>query len=379
MILVAAILYGCVEYENKKFDDVPYVNVNSVELYIGAGAPESRKSLQLVSSPSGKQYVWTSLVPGVATVSQSGLITAVAEGFSEITIASENHTTSVSVRVRKWVPLESFTLGAASLYVNFNQRLRLLVIPEPVDASEVNVKWTSSRPDICPVIDNGWITFWGDEGESAIITATVEGLPPVEKLFKRLKLLDRSTWSFPGTELPRDGNRGTYGFSTSHWSDGGGIASMLDENNGTYWHTAWGSPNSNYPQWFIADLGDEAVIDGVVFRRRQGDARGNIGYWFFTYKEAGDLPTDGSNSPPWFRDDNNTNKMGGVDNWRDYWQQHGSDWPFNPNTDDEQTNYMDEENLPVGRYLLFYFNTNHRGGGNNVMISKFKLYGNYVN
>jgi hypothetical protein len=70
--------------------------------------------------------------------------------------------------------------------------------------------------------------------------------------------------------------------------------------------------------------------------------------------------------------------MGGVSNWADYWQKQGSDWPFDPRTNDDQTSYMDEENLPVGRLFLFYFDKAHKGSGDNVMLSKFRLWGKYV-
>jgi len=386
-ILIISILCGCASYENNKFDDVPYVNLTSVDLYIGNDAPTEYKSVQLTSSPEGKQYQWSSIIPSVATVTQSGLVTAVGEGFTEITVASENHTTSVNVNVHKWVPLTGFTLGATSKYVNFAQRFQILLYPEPADASVVNVKWTSSNPDICQVLDNGWATFWGDvEGESVTITATIEGFPPQEKTFMRRitpTLLDMTTWSFPGAELQKtDGHRGSYGFSSSMGTDDGvGLEAMLRPDNddgGNFWHTAWNNPNLTYPHWFIIDLGAKAEVSGVLFRRRLGNGGTAKGYYVFTYKGTGSIPTDGSNSPPWYRDDNNNNQMGGVANWKDYWQQQGFDWPFDPSTDDPQTNYMDEENLPAARYFMFYFDKSDQGSGQYAFFSRFRLYGRYV-
>ena len=355
---IAAMLCGCVKFEEKKFSEVPFIDVTSADLFVGAGVPEGRGSIQLTSSPEGKQYTWTSLQPSVATVSQTGLVTAVSAGFSEITVASDNHATSVNIRVREWVPLESFTLGNLRRYVSWSERFQIFVNPVPSDASEVKVKWESSDPNIASVLENGWVTYWGEEGEFATITATIEGVGQQSTTFGSLVRLDRSGWTFPGyddnTEDP------TISYSTQATNEGaspnGRVIGMLDGNTATYWHSRYRSPSAVYPHWYIISLNQLVEVHALFVQQRAGNApRGATGFYFYTCETE---PTD-PNDP-----------VNGYD-----WRRVG-EYPFRA-IDDEQVVYIDDETepLPKARYIKMYFDTQHRGTTDYAMMAEFGLFG----
>jgi len=365
-IAIASIVCGCAVFEEKKFSEVPFVNVTSAELFIGAGAPEGRGSIQLTSSPEGTQYTWTSLQPSVATVSQTGLVTAVSEGFSEITVASGSDVATVNIRVREWVPLEGFTLGNLRRYVTWGERFQIFVNPIPPNASEVNVNWETSDPSIASVLENGWVTYWGDEGEFVTITATVEGVEQRSTTFSRRVTpvrLDRSGWTFPGY-VPGSEDR-TISYSSQATNEGGGVlphgrvVAMLDGDPGTYWHSRWRSPAQPYPHWYIISLNQLVEIHAVLVQRRPGDARGATGYYLYTCETE---PTD-INDP-----------VDGYD-----WKRVG-EYPFNPGINDEQISYIDdeEEPLPQARYVKVYFDTSHQGTSVYAMMAEFALLGRVI-
>ena len=359
---VAAIICGCAEFKEKKYSEVPFINVTSAELFVGANVPEGRGSIQLTSSPEGKQYTWTSLQPSVATVSNTGLVTAVSAGFSEIRVASDNYAASVNIRVREWVPLESFTLGNLRKYVSWSERFQIFVNPVPLDASEVKVNWTTSDPSIASVLENGWVTYWGEAGDFATITATIEGIGQQSTTFGSLIRLDRSGWTFPGFNADEQIPANPIGYSSQATNEGdyprGRVVALLDGSSDTFWHTSW-NPGTDYPQWFIVNLNELAEIHAVMLQTRQNDDRGNRGYFLYTCETE---PTDQSD----------------PDNGYD-WKFVG-DYGFNPGNNDEQTAYIDdeEEPLPKARYIKLYFDTSHKGTAGNVMLAEFALYGRYL-
>ena len=369
-IVIAAIMCGCPEFEEKQYSEVPFINVTSAELFIGDGVPEGRGSIQLTSSPEGTQYTWTSLQPSVATVSQTGLVTAVSEGFSEITVASGSHVASVNVRVREWVPLEGFTLGNLRRYVAWGERFQIFVTPIPPNASEVNINWESSDPSVASILDNGWVTYWGDEGEFVTITATVEGIEQQSTTFSRRVTpvrLDRSKWVFPG--YVDNSQAGQIGYSSQANNEGstpnGRVIAMLDGATNTFWHSRWGANagdglgGTNYPQWFIVSLNELTEIHAVMFQRRQGNGGSARGYFLYTCETEPTDPNDPVNGYDW--------KFVG-------------EYEFNPNINDEQLAYIDdeEEPLPKARYVRLYFDEKHRGSGNFVMMAEFALFGRYL-
>ncbi|MDR1155307.1 MAG: Ig-like domain-containing protein [Bacteroidales bacterium] len=345
---------GCVELDDFNITEKPYVDKSSVELYIGEGAGD-RDRIQLKSAPDGRQYTWTSLDPSIATVTQTGLVTALKEGFAVIAVASGNDQTNVNVWVRNWIPLEDFTLDKQQVEVKRLDKAQIVAIPVPQNASVTDIRWTSSDPGVAAVYDNGWIV--GNEIGNAIITATsadgkeqqvtVEVVPATA----RFKI---TAANIPGYAA---GNAGTIGYSSQH--GGYVVLNLFDENITTFWHGNYTAPVSTYPHWFIVDLRRTVIITELMMQKRQEGAGQNFrsatGFYFYT---CPDVPVD-QNDPehgyPWVLQD---------------------EFVFNSQTNAEQ-HYLFE---PLeARYVLIYVGPEHRdpGGAGNayIQLAEFGIYG----
>lgn len=170
--------------------------------------------------------------------------------------------------------------------------------------------------------------------------------------------IDRSNWSFP--EYKEDSSEGTIGYSSQEAigesdKDGlknGRVVSMIDGSLNTYWHASWKTPATNYPHWFILDMGKEITVASIELTRRQNDARGQKGQKIYTCTEAG--ATDVKNPDSW--------------NWVD----HGS-FAFDPNINTPQSCGL--PTTPKARYIKIYFGTEHKGTGSQAMLADLNVYG----
>jgi|GEM_PF-5404863 len=118
---------------------------------------------------------WTSSDTSIATVSSSGLVTAVKEGSITITATVPGSTVSgtAAITVEDADPTElSLTPSSVSLLAGTTATLTPSFKPENVNASGVKIKWASSDEKVATVDADGVVTAVSD-GETTI-TATVD-------------------------------------------------------------------------------------------------------------------------------------------------------------------------------------------------------------
>ncbi len=115
---------------------------------------------------------WTSSNEGVATVSQDGEVTAIAEGTSTVTVNCDGKKDecTVTVAIIK-VPVTSVSLDKTTAGLLVGETLQLTATVLPSNATDKAVIWTSSDSDVVTV-ENGLVTAMA-AGE-AVITATAE-------------------------------------------------------------------------------------------------------------------------------------------------------------------------------------------------------------
>ena len=147
------------------------LNKNSLDLYIG-----DSEALTATVSPSNTtdQLVWSSSKPEVATVSTSGVVTAVGEGNAVITASAGDKSASCNVTVKKWVEVTSITLNQTSLTLNKGQSETLVATVNPSDANDKSVTWSSSDDAVASVDQNGKVKAVGG-GNATITVTTVNG------------------------------------------------------------------------------------------------------------------------------------------------------------------------------------------------------------
>ena len=147
------------------------LDTTAVELVIG-----DTQQLTATVTPdeaTNKDVTWSSSNDSIVTVSDEGLITAVAEGRAIITVTTNNGGLTADCDVTV-IPVAvtgvSLDLTSVELLAGVNQKLTATVLPE--EAKDKNVTWSSSNDAVATVSDDGMITAVR-EG-SAIITVTTE-------------------------------------------------------------------------------------------------------------------------------------------------------------------------------------------------------------
>lgn len=165
--------------------------------------------------------------------------------------------------------------------------------------------------------------------------------------------LSQEGWSFPGYE---DSYNATIGYSSQEAGGEGGspngrVIAMIDDNEGTFWHTAW-KQASAYPHFFILDLGKDVEVSAIDIRRRTKNNGTHKGQSFALCANADAV------------DKNN------PDSW--IWQNQGHS-PFDPNTDNYQM--FPCLNTMKARYIKVSFAASDQGSSSFVMISEVNVYG----
>ena len=141
----------------------------SAELTVG-----ETLSLEATVSPSNATYdgiIWTSTMPKVASVTNSGLVSALSAGNTTITAMAGGKTASCSITVKNGsVAVESVELNKTELSLVEGNTETLTATVKPDDATDKSVSWKSSDSSIATVDSNGKVTAVS-AGE-ATITAT---------------------------------------------------------------------------------------------------------------------------------------------------------------------------------------------------------------
>jgi hypothetical protein len=168
--------------------------------------------------------------------------------------------------------------------------------------------------------------------------------------------LNRSKWSVPGFD--ENSRYGTIGYSShalneasATYPNNGSVMAMFDGEVNSFWHASWSAPNTEYPHWFIIDMGKEYAITHVEMTRRQGNSGVQRGFQLFTCTDDG--ATDANNPNKW--------------NWLEQ-----GEYKFDHSINAPQ-NYRIAGN-PRVRYLKVYMDVEHKGSGNYAMIAEFGVY-----
>ena len=119
--------------------------------------------------------VWTSLNSEVASVSDSGLVTAMSTGTTTIIVSSaSNYEITASCIVNVTTPVTSIELDHAALELLVDEEIQLLANCMPSDADNANVVWSTTNGEIAIVSQDGYITA-KNEGEALITVTTTDG------------------------------------------------------------------------------------------------------------------------------------------------------------------------------------------------------------
>ena len=151
------------------------VSLDKTSLELTEGDEATLTAIVTPDNASNKNVTWTSSNPEVATV-ENGKVTAIKVGTTTITVKTEDggKTATCEVTVREMVyPVESVSLDKTSLELTEGDEATLTATIAPDNASNKNVTWTSSNPEVAKV-ENGKITAV-KAGTATITVKTEDG------------------------------------------------------------------------------------------------------------------------------------------------------------------------------------------------------------
>lgn len=118
---------------------------------------------------------WTSANTTVASVDESGHVTAVAPGTCKIICSSKQGITAVCSLEVKDNSVKEIILSANSLEMKVGESIQIEATVVPNDAPDKTLKWTSSNISVATVDDKGVVTAITD-GETIITCTAVNGI-----------------------------------------------------------------------------------------------------------------------------------------------------------------------------------------------------------
>ena len=131
--------------------------------YDGETMLKATESLQLTATvlpetTTDKSVTWTSSAAEVASVSDNGLVTAIAVGQAIITATnSAGQTDQITITVIP-TPVESITLNRTSVNLKATETFECVATVLPVTATNKHLNWSSDNTQVATVSDEGMVT-----------------------------------------------------------------------------------------------------------------------------------------------------------------------------------------------------------------------------
>ena len=180
------------------------VTLSQAELQIAQGGTATLTATISPGNATDKTVAWTSSYPGVASVSDAGVVTAVSKGAATITARASDggHSACCAVTVYT-IPAAGITLDASVIALSAGEQRALTGTVLPANASDKGVIWQCSDDYVAVVSPTGMVTALG-HGAATITAATRDGgftavcAITVQGLAAELALSKGMLWLKPG-------------------------------------------------------------------------------------------------------------------------------------------------------------------------------------
>lgn len=151
------------------------VSLSSSSLTIDKNGTHQLTATVSPETASNKTVSWSTSDPDVASVSQSGLVTAVGGGTADITVTTEDGSYTAQCKVTVNVPVTGVQFDEVSASMGMDSSTTLGYTVLPPDASNKSVTWQSSNTAVAMIdADTGVITPVGPGGTEITVT-TIDG------------------------------------------------------------------------------------------------------------------------------------------------------------------------------------------------------------
>ena len=150
------------------------VSLNKSSLSLEEGGSETLTATVTPSNATNKTVSWSSSSSAVATVDNSGKVTAVKAGSATITVTTADGGKTATCDVTVSVPVESVSISVDETEVEVEGEVTLEAAVAPEDASDKTVTWSSSDESVAKVDAAGKVTGVA-EGEATITVTSADG------------------------------------------------------------------------------------------------------------------------------------------------------------------------------------------------------------
>lgn len=181
------------------------------------------------SNATDKDVIWASSKQSVATVDKSGVVTAIAEGASNITASAGGKVGTCVVTVsKKVIVVSSIELNKTELALVEEEEFTLVATVKPDDATDKTVSWSSSDPSVATVAEGkvkalkeGTATITAKAGDksSACLVTIAKKVIAVESISlnkETLSLTKGQSETLIATVKPDDATDKTVTWTTSN-------------------------------------------------------------------------------------------------------------------------------------------------------------------
>lgn len=151
------------------------VDPAALQLVVGASQRLDARATNDAGGPVAATVVWTSLDPGVVSVSAEGLVTAIAPGVGSVR-ATADSVTAVAVVVVSRAPAAAVRVTPATATLAAGATQQLTAVPYDAAGNALaarTVSWSSRAPGVAAVSSSGQVTAIAPG--TATVDATVEG------------------------------------------------------------------------------------------------------------------------------------------------------------------------------------------------------------
>jgi uncharacterized protein YjdB len=178
-------------------------------LTLNVGSPQQLAATITPANASNKNLSWTSDNTAVATVSSTGMVTAVSVGTATITVTTEDggKIATTAITTINQIFVSSISVNPATATIAMGNQQQLTATISPSNASNKNITWTSSDTNVATVNSLGLvssvsagtcnITVTTQDGEKTAIAAITVNPRPVNKILSNCD--SNSGWTSSNT------------------------------------------------------------------------------------------------------------------------------------------------------------------------------------
>lgn len=165
------------------------------QLNIEYGTDDKAEQKKIAEAASKLNLTWTSSDEEVATVDETGLVTAVGAGEADITVSVSDANISSTTHVKVVItPTGVEVPDSIELVTNGENSKALGAKMTPEDATEVKLAYESSDESVATVDENGVVTAVAD-GECVITTYVIADIPATAESAEAKPVVDEAAAS----------------------------------------------------------------------------------------------------------------------------------------------------------------------------------------